>query len=115
MERRGAFYGLYEERAADAKIEFILNQSVKAKMDLLKKLGKIGNKEYKIIDDFSRARNHIIHGHPFEPWATQIQAEAKRQYMALGWKAVQAATEVTISAFRKRLEDLNILSPWEDE
>lgn len=106
-------YGLYEERAADAKIDFVLNQSFKAKLDLLKKLGKIGGKEYKVIDDFRRARNHIFHGRPFEPWATQISAEAKRRYMILGWKAVHAATEVTVLTFRKRLEELGILSPWE--
>jgi hypothetical protein len=108
-------YGLYEKLNAESQADFILNQSFKAKLDLLKRLGKVGNKEYSLIVAFSRARNHLFHGRPFEPWATQIGSEEKKRYIELGWQAVRAATEVTVLTFRERLEDLNIISPWEDE
>lgn len=108
-------FGLYEKRNVDAKVDFILNQSFKAKLDLLKRLRRIGRKEYNVIIAFSRARNRLFHGRPFEPWATQIGTEEKKRFMTLGWRAVHAATEVTVSVFRKRLEDLNIISPWENE
>lgn len=110
-----AEYDLYDKPDVDAKVEFVLSQSFRAKLDLLKKLGKIGNKDYKTIDDFRKARNYIFHGRPFEPWSTQISVEARKRYMAVGWKGVQATREVTVSTFRKRLEELNLLSPWELE
>ena len=108
-------YGLYEKLDAEAQADFILSQSFKSKLDLLKRLGKVESKDYNVIVAFSRARNRLFHGRPFEPWATQIGSEEKGRYMELGWKAVRAATEMTVSTFRKRLEDLNIISLWEDE